>query len=234
MAETKNWKYLKSRPPKEITERFLEVTTPMVSDALDKLGLPAGAGGIVPMYAGCKKICGPAITMKVIPFGSYNPEGHMGSDIINVAEPGDVLVYDNGGRLDQNCWGDILAWSATKRGIAGTVAYGAMRDIDECEAIGYPIFAMGSVPTTGRGRVVQLDYNCPISLCGIQCNPGDLVMADRNGVVVIPQDRAEEVLETALDIQAREAAMIEEIKAGMNFIEVDKKSGYDKFLKQDK
>jgi 4-hydroxy-4-methyl-2-oxoglutarate aldolase len=232
MNEEREWKYLSKRPPREVTERFYEVTTPMVSDALDKLGLPAGAGGIVPMYPGCKKIVGPAITMKVIPFGYYNPKGHMGSDIIKVAEPGDVLVYDNGGKLDQNCWGDILAWSALKRGITGTIAYGAMRDIDECAAIDYPIYAMGSVPTTGRGRVVQLDYLCPINVCGILCYPGDLIMADRNGVVVIPCDRAAEVLEVALDIKKREEAMVAEIKAGIDFTIVDKKSGYDTFLRK--
>jgi regulator of RNase E activity RraA len=93
---------------------------------------------------------------------------------------------------------------------------------------------MGSVPTTGRGRVVQYDYNCPINICGIACNPGDLVMADRNGIVVIPCDRAADVLAAALDIKNREAAMVEEIKAGMNFIEVDAKSGYDTFLRQQK
>ena len=230
--QEKQYKYLEKRPSKEIIEKFYKVSTCMVSDALDKLGLPAGIGGIKPTYAGCKKIVGPAITMKIMPFGVKNPEGHMGADPLQVAEPGDLLVYDNGGRLDQNCWGDILAWSARTKGIIGTIIDGSGRDIEEIEKMGYPLYTRGTTPVTARGRNVQSDYNCQIQLGGIQVNPGDLVMADVNGIVVIPQAKAEEVLEAALDIYERETAMVEEIKAGISFTEVDKKSGYDKMLEK--
>jgi regulator of RNase E activity RraA len=237
-SEVKSWmsereyqiKYVKKRPKKETVETFYQLSTPMVSDALDKLGLPAGVYGISPMYYKCKKIVGPAITMRVIPFGSFDPSGHMGTDVINAAEAGDILVYDNGGRLDQNCWGDILAWSAIQKGIVGTIADGAVRDIDEIEEMGYPVYARGTTPTTGRGRTVQADYNCPIRVGTVQLNPGDIIMADSNGVAIVPVDNAEEVLKVALEIRDKETAMIEEIKKGISFMEVDKKSGYDKFL----
>lgn len=226
------YKYLEKRPSKEVVEKFYQVSTCMVSDALDKLSLPAGIWGINPMHGRCKKIVGPAITMKIVPFGPKNPPGHMGADPIFVSEPGDILVYDNNGRLDQNCWGDIVTWSAIQKGIIGMIADGAVRDMGEVEEIGFPVYAKGHTPLTARGRNVQGDYNCQIQLGGVQVNPGDIVMADVNGVAVIPLDRAEEVLAAALDILEKETAMIEEIKKGISFTEVDKKSGYDKYLEK--
>jgi regulator of RNase E activity RraA len=225
-------KFLVNRLDKKIIEEYYKVTTCMVSDALDKLGLPAGVWGIGPMHGKCKKIVGPAITMKIVPYGSYNPSGHMGSDPMAVAEAGDVLVYDNGGRLDQNCWGDIVTWSSIQRGIIGTIVDGAVRDMDEVEEIGFPVFARGHTPLTARGRNVQADYNCVIQIGGVQCNPGDIVMADVNGVAIVPESKAKEILAVALDIRDKEAFMIEQIKGGISFLEVDKKSGYDKYLQK--
>ena len=233
MDEERVFKYLEKRPAKETIQKYYSVTTCMVSDALDKLGLPAGVYGIGPMHKNCKMIVGPAITMKIVPFGVRNPPGHMGSDPIFVAKPGDVLVYDAGGRPDWNCWGDIVTWSAIQQGIIGTIADGSVRDMGEVEEIGFPVFARGHLPLTARGRCVQGDYNCQIQIGGVQVNPGDLVMADVNGVAVVPIDYTEEVLKVALEIKAHEAAMITEIRKGDSFMEVDRKSGYDTFLKKD-
>lgn len=230
--QERTYKYLEKRPSKKTIEQFYKVSTCMVSDALDKLGLPAGVYGIGPMHKNCKKIVGPAITMKIIPYGTYNPPGHMGVDPLTVAEPGDVLVYDNAGRPGLNTWGDIVTWSAIKSGIIGTISDGAVRDIEEVEEIRYPLFARSATPLTARGRIVQADYNCVIQIGNVQVNPGDLVMADANGVAIIPCDRADEVLNVALDILERERSMIEDIKKGISFNEVDKKSGYDKLLQK--
>lgn len=232
MSDERTLKYLTKRPSKETIKGFYQVSTPMVSDALDKLGLPAGIYGISPMHNKCKKIVGPAITMKIVPFGAYNPPGHMGSDPLLVAEEGDILVYDNAGRLDQNTWGDIVTWSAIQKGIIGTISWGAVRDIEEVEEAEFPLYACGKCPLTARGRNVQADYNCVINVGGVQVNPGDLVIADVNGVAVVPCDRADDVLKAALEIKEYEAAMIEEIKKGISFRDVDQKSGYDSFLKK--
>jgi regulator of RNase E activity RraA len=102
----------------------------------------------------------------------------------------------------------------------------------EVEEIGFPVYARGHTPLTARGRNVQADYNCVIQIGGVQCNPGDVVMADVNGVAVVPSARVEEVLNAALDILEKETAMIEQIKSGVSFLDVDKKSGYDKFLQK--
>jgi regulator of RNase E activity RraA len=102
----------------------------------------------------------------------------------------------------------------------------------EVEEIGFPVYARGHTPLTARGRNVQADYNCVIQIGGVQCNPGDLVIADVNGVAVVPGKKVKEVLEVALDILEKETAMVEQIKSGISFLEVDKKSGYDKFLQK--
>lgn len=224
-------KRLAARPGKGIVEGYMRLSTCNVSDALDKLGLPCGIYGIRPTYD-CPKVVGPAITMRVVPFGLNNPEGHMGVDPLSAAESGDVIVIDNSGRVDQNCWGEILTYSALQIGVAGVIIDGATRDVDVIKETGFPVYARGIVPLTARGRNVQGDYNCLIQIGGVQVSPGDLVMADANGVVVIPQAKAEEVLAVSLELYQRELDIVERIKSGQSFLEVDKQSGYDKMLRK--
>lgn len=220
------------RPPKEIIDGFMKVSTCNVSDALDKLGLRCGAGGIRPLYD-CPKIVGPAITMKVIPYGPEVPSGHMGADPLSVSQEGDIIVIDNGGRTDQNCWGEILSYAAKQKGVAGVIIDGACRDVDIIQQIRFPVYARGVVPFTARGRNVQGDYNCTVQIAGIQVRPGDLIMADVNGIAVIPRERAEEVLEISLELCAREEEMAQMLLSGVPFDEVDRKSGYDKMLEKE-
>jgi 4-hydroxy-4-methyl-2-oxoglutarate aldolase len=217
------------RPSKQLIEGFREVSTCNVSDALDKLGLKCGVGGIRPLYD-CPKVVGPAITMRIIPFGPEVPSGHLGADALNTAEPGDVIVIDNSGRVDQNCWGEILAFAAQQQGVAGVIIDGAARDLDIIKEINFPLYARAVVPFTARGRNVQGDFNCTVQVGGAQVRPADIIMADVNGVVVIPIERAEEVLKVSKELFDREAEMVRMLKSGIQFSEVDHKSGYDKML----
>lgn len=219
------------RPPKELVEGFLPLSTCNVSDALDKLGLPCGIHGIRPLY-NCPKVVGTAITMQVIAYGENNPPGHMGVDPLEASQPGDVIVIDNNGRIDQNCWGEIMTYAALQKGVAGVIIDGASRDVDIIEETNFPVFARGIVPLTARGRNVQRDVNCLVKIGGVQVRPGDILMADKNGVVVIPAERAEEVLKVSQDLFQRETAIVERIKQGVPFLEVDKASGYDKMLEK--
>lgn len=226
-------KEIKKRVPEEVIQGFYKLSTCNVSDALDKLGLPCGIYGIGPMYD-CPKVVGSAMTMRVIPYGANNPEGHMNVDPLAAAKPGDVLVIDNHGRIDQNCWGEIVTHSALQAGVAGVIIDGACRDVDAVMETKFPIYARGMVPLTARGRNVQGDYCCTVQMGGVQVNPGDVVMADMNGVVFIPVDRAEEVLKISIGLFEAETAMVEKIKSGKSFLQVDKESGYDKALRRDK
>jgi 4-hydroxy-4-methyl-2-oxoglutarate aldolase len=116
--------------------------------------------------------------------------------------------------------------------VIGVIIDGAARDVDVTKEMGFPVFAKGTVPLTARNRNVQGDYNCPVKIGGLQVNPGEIVVADINGIVVIPTDRAEEVLQTCKDMMEREDDIIRKIKAGISFKNVDKQSGYDTMLEQ--
>jgi 4-hydroxy-4-methyl-2-oxoglutarate aldolase len=217
------------RAPKHLTEAFKEISTCNISDALDKLGLPCGTYGIQPLYD-CPRIAGTAVTMKVVPYGSMRPSGHMGADPLDAAQPGDVLVFDNNGRLDQNCWGEIVTYAALQKGVVGVIIDGAARDVDVTKQMGFPVYARGIVPHTARNRNVQGDFNCAVKIGTLQVNPGEIVVADVNGVCVIPIDRAEEVLKVSKELIEKENELIRRIKTGVSFRDVDKASGYDTML----
>ncbi|MEH7342448.1 RraA family protein [Bacillus sp. JJ1532] len=219
------------RPSKELIEGFKELSTCNVSDALDKLGLSSGVHGIRPLFD-CEKIVGPAITMKIIPHGPEVPKGHLGADALDIAEPGDIIVIDNSGRTDQNCWGEILAFAAQQQGVSGVIIDGAARDIDIISEIKFPVYARGNVPFTARGRNVQGGFNCTVQVGGVQVRPVDIIMADINGVVVIPIENAEEVLHVSKELFDREAEIVRLLKSGIPFSEVDRQSGYDRMLEK--
>jgi regulator of RNase E activity RraA len=104
--------------------------------------------------------------------------------------------------------------------VAGVVADGACRDVDEARDLEFPVYALTGVPVTARGRIVEESFQEPVSVCGVAVQPGDLVIADWTGVVFVPATHAEEVLSTAEDIFAREATMAEAVRAGKKASEV--------------
>jgi regulator of RNase E activity RraA len=138
----------------------------------------------------------------------------MAAAAIEAAADGDVLVIANEGRLDVSCFGGILTVAARRRGIKGVVIDGACRDIAESEESGFPVFGRAVVPVSARGRIVQLAMEEPVSFAGVTVNPGDFVIADRNGVVFVSAAEVERVLDLAERIVAREAAMAEAVSAG--------------------
>ena len=118
----------------------------------------------------------------------------LGTAPIEAAQPGDIIVIDNGGKLEFSCWGGLLALSAKLKGVSGVVIDGASRDIDEARELEFPVYARGVVPMTARNRVVQESYNQEIQFAGVQCRPGDLVLADGSGIIIIPKEKEEEVV----------------------------------------
>lgn len=204
---------------KKLLERLARLDTCAVSDALDQLNLKGATWGILPQWP-CPRIVGRAVTVKIAPAGLTRPETHLATPAVESAEAGDVIVIDNGGRPDQSCWGDILSNAAQVKGIRGVVIDGASRDIDGSRDIGFPVYARAVVAQTARGRVQQEAFNTMIQCGGVQVRPGDLVIADGSAVVFIVQERAEEVIETAERIQEREAAMVQEVRAGRSVVEV--------------
>jgi 4-hydroxy-4-methyl-2-oxoglutarate aldolase len=216
-----------------IVERLLKLDTCAVSDGMDRLGLTGATYGVRPMWP-CPKIVGRAVTMKIKPVGLDKPKQHLGTLPIDAAQPGDVIMIDNGGRPDTSCWGGLLALAAKTKGISGVVIDGACRDIDESRDVGFPVYARGAVPMTARGRVMQEAYNQEIEFAGVQVHPGDLVIADGSGVVIIPRSKEEEIVREAEAVAATEARMAEGIRQGMSVLEVLEKLGYEQMLDKNK
>lgn len=211
--------------------RFDKLSTTNVSDAMDALGYKGTTYGIRPMIEKWGKIVGPAVTVKMTAAGVVKGKHHLGIKAIDAANPGDVIIIDNGGRLDTSCWGGILANGAKIKGISGVVIDGCCRDLDDCIDADFPVYARGTVVATARGRIQEESTNTMIQFGGVQVTPGDIVMGDRSGVVVIPQDHIDEILDKADELYAKEEAMINDIKNGQNIMDVDTKYNYERMLK---
>ncbi len=207
------------------------LSTTNVADALDACSLKGATFGIRPIWEHGRKIAGRAITVKMTAAGETKNPRHLGVDAIASADPGDIVVIDNGGRIDTSCWGGVLATGASLKGIAGVVVDGAVRDVDDYVELDFPVFARGSVTATARGRIMEESTNSMIQFAGVQVRPRDFVMADRSGVVVVPSEHHHRVIDKALELYQREEAMIGDLKAGLSMQEVDKKYGYENMLK---
>jgi 4-hydroxy-4-methyl-2-oxoglutarate aldolase len=212
-----------------IIERLARLDTCAVSDALDSLNLRGATWGVAPMWQ-CPRIVGRAVTMKIKPAGREQPRQHLGTAPIEAAQPGDIIVVDNGGKLEFSCWGGLLSLGAKLKGLSGVVIDGACRDVDEARELGFPVFARGAVPMTARGRVVQDSFNQEIQFAGVQCHPGDLVIADSSGVVIIPQDKGAEVIAAAEGIYLKEQEMAAGMRKGYSGLEMLEKLGYERML----
>jgi 4-hydroxy-4-methyl-2-oxoglutarate aldolase len=216
---------------KEYCCRLEKLSTTNVADALDALGLKGATYGIRPVWPTMKKVVGRAVTVKMTAAGLTKAQHHLGVKAIDAAMPGDVVVIDNGGRLDTSCWGGILANGAQQRGVSGVIIDGACRDVDDCVEIDFPVYARGAVVATARGRIMEEATNVMIQFGGVQVRPGDVMIADKSGVAVIPWEKLDEVLDKAEELFQKEEKMIAEIRAGKSMIEVDQKYSYEKMLK---
>lgn len=203
-----------------IIERLLAIDSCAVSDALDSLDLPPAVEGLSPLSVR-KKIAGPVVTVKL---GKNPPEGgskqHLGTGAIEAASAGDVIAVEHIEREDCAGWGGVLSTGASLKGIAGIVIDGAARDIDEAIDLEFPVYGCKATAVTARGRIYEQDFNCPITVGGIEMSPGDYVLADSSGVAIIPKNRVEEVLQAAEMIAGKERLMVEELKKGTPITEV--------------
>lgn len=203
----------------EWVERLRALDACAVSDAQDKLGVKGTVIGVLPLYE-TGRIAGRAVTFKLKTKGAETTTRHLGTAAVEAADPGDVIVCDHRGRTDVAGWGGILSTAAKTRGVAGVIIDGASRDVDEAKALGLPLFARAAVPLTARGRVVEESTNEPIEIGGVSLEPGDYVIADNSGVVIVPQSRVAEVVPEAESIVAREQAMARDVMNGKSVAEV--------------
>lgn len=205
-----------------LVRRLNAVGVTALSDALDRLAINGQAIGILPVARGMK-FAGPAFTVQMLPVGLT--QGIVGDYIDDVPE-GAVVAIDNGGKLDQTVWGDILTRVAHKKGVAGTVIDGVCRDSDCCVSLKYPVFSRSVTMRTAKDRSTAHAYDVPIQLVEVRIEPGDWLVGDSDGVVAIPAGRVEEVVAIAEEVEAAERAILAAVDAGMRLDEARRAGGY--------
>lgn len=200
--------------PDSYVQRLRRLDCCAVSDALDKLQLPGVVTGL-PQRSGACRIAGRAITVKLgtgaPPAG---PVRHLGCTAIEASGPDHIIVVEQRSGVEAGSWGGLLSLGAKVRGVAGVVADGPVRDIDEAIAFDFPVFSRGLTSFTARGRVVEKGTNVPVEIADVTVAGGDYVLADRSAVIFIAARDIERVLETAEAIVLKESAMSKAILAG--------------------
>ncbi|CAG0942187.1 3-hexulose-6-phosphate synthase [Anaerolineae bacterium] len=212
------------RAPQNLLEQFRNLGTPNISDALDHLGIPGGCHGLAPIVQGTKLV-GSAFTVRYIPVGQS--KGTVG-DFIDDLDSSEVVVIDNHGRTDCTVWGDLMTIRASKMGIAGTVIDGVCRDVPRILELKYPIFTRGRFMVTGKDRVQVDAYNVPVTICGIQVKPGDILVGDDSGVVVLPLEKAQAVLDVSFQISNAEGLIEQALSNGETLVAARTRVGYHK------
>lgn len=189
------------------------ISASTIHEAAGKIGaLPAA---IKPLER-TMRVCGPAFTVKGAP-GDNLWLHHA----LNEAQPGDVLVADVGGHYEAGYWGEVMTVSAQARGLGGLVINGCVRDGNEMIEAGFAVFARG---TCMRGT--EKDHNFkgalaePLPMGDVLINPGDLVIGDGDGVVVIPRQQVADAIAASHAREAREAEMMEVLRTGKTTVEI--------------
>jgi len=203
-----------------ILQRFRQLPTGNVCDANGKAGnMDAGMKPIDPR----SKLVGPAVTVR-----SQPGDNLVLHQAIYEAGPGTVLVIDAHGYTGAGPFGDIMVTACMARGIAGVVLDGACRDANDIEEMGFPFFSRGLNPG-GTVKESLGPINGPIQCGGVLVRPGDLIVGDRDGVVVVPQESIGEVLDAAQRIFDRELEVRQMLRAGKTTLEI---YGLDRILAQ--
>jgi len=194
-----------------------------VSDAADKLGLPCGVSGLE-QRSTSRRIAGRVVTYRLVPADQApRQEGaprHLGTTAIEVAQPGEIIVIEQRTGIDAGSWGGILSLGAKVRGIAGVIADGPVRDIDEARSYDFPVYARSLTARTARGRVAEDCTGQPVRIGDVTVATGDYAIADASGVVFIAVAEIARMLDAAEHIAGREAAMAKALLAGRPITQV--------------
>jgi 4-hydroxy-4-methyl-2-oxoglutarate aldolase len=209
-------------PAGGLAARLVALDTSTLSDALDRLSIEGQAVGILPLDLSFR-LAGPAFTVRMLPRGL---SGRSVGDYVDDVPAAHVVVIDNGGRLDATVWGDLLTTVAHRDGLAGTVIDGVCRDVGRSLELGYPIFSRSHTMRTGKDRVSAEAYGEPVQIAGIRVEPGDWLVGDADGVVVLPASRIDAVIAAAVEIDAAEARIRAAVEDGGRLDEVRQRLGY--------
>jgi 3-hexulose-6-phosphate synthase/6-phospho-3-hexuloisomerase len=193
----------------KLVEAFGKVSTPNISDALHRGGFVEGLTSVVPG----KRAVGRAVTCRTYPGDWAKPV-----EAIDACEAGDILVIDAGGRPPA-VWGELATESCIQKGIAAVIIDGAIRDVDAIRELGFPAWSRQQVPHAWEPKGLG-EIGTPITIGHRPVRPGDWVIADDSGVVVVPAERAVETANRALDVLEMENRVRQEIRAGSTLSQV--------------
>ncbi|MCM3714329.1 RraA family protein [Alkalihalobacillus oceani] len=190
--------------PKELIDAYLDLPTSNIADVMWRVN--SIGGEIKAIHKNGMKLLGRAITAKVPPTDNL-----MMHKAIELASPGDVIVVDAGGTLSHATTGEIMSRYAKKKGIRGFVINGAVRDADGINSLQFPVYAKGLQPRgpykNGPGEV-----NVPVTCGDVVVHPGDLVIGDLDGVVIVPNQFVEEVARKTIEKSQAEERIFEQIE----------------------
>ncbi|MCK4475260.1 MAG: bifunctional hexulose-6-phosphate synthase/ribonuclease regulator [Methanophagales archaeon] len=193
----------------QILELFMQVSTPNISDAMHRKGVMRD---IKPLFEDIKLV-GKAVTVQTFEGDWAKPV-----EATDVAKEGDVIVVYAGSK-DVAPWGELASWSCKQKGIAGIVIDGAVRDVEEIRRLRFPVFAKYVVPNAGEPKGFG-ELNAEIKCGGQEVKPGDWIIGDDNGVVVVPKEHAYEIARRAKEVWKDEERVREEIKSGKTLSQV--------------
>ena len=188
----------------EIRSLLLQVSSPNVTDAMHRKGAMTGLVSI----CGNVKMVGKAVTVQTFAGDWAKPV-----EAIDRAQENDVIVIYNDGGTHVAPWGELATLSSVKKGIAGVIIDGAVRDVDDIRTMKFPVFAKAIVPNAGEPKGFG-EIGAEILCCGQLVHPGDWVIGDESGVVVVPSSRAYEIARRALEVRKNEERIREEIRRG--------------------
>jgi regulator of RNase E activity RraA len=186
------------------------------SDALDRFRISGIVSGLRHV-TGQPTFAGRAVTVleETADFG-LPPDAFDVPAILAAITPGAVAVVAAGGALVSS-FGGLAARAAARRGVAGVLVDAGCRDVDEIDAAGVSVWTRHITPVSGKGRLRVLHINQPVNCCGVMVSAGDMVIADRTGIAVVPADRFDEVSAVARDIDTRDRAFARALEEGGDF-----------------
>ncbi|HLC04510.1 MAG TPA: RraA family protein [Anaerolineales bacterium] len=192
-------------------EALLKIMSPscVVADSQERSGVLRS--DIRPLFDA--RFVGTALTVRLYPGDLVDC-----LDALSVAQKGNVIMVDAAGETETSIWGGLMAGLCQQKGVVGAVVDGAIRDTDEIKSLGFPIFSRAIVPRSTHSpyskRLEPIEVNVPIQCATVMVSPGDVVLADEIGVVVVPQQEAADVLKRAQEQAAQEEATRQRIRQG--------------------
>ncbi len=201
--------------------------TAVISDALDELGYRNQAlrEFVRPLSAN-DHFAGWARTFSYVDIFHIPPEPYaMEIEAVDSILPGEVVIVSTAGSLQNAPWGELLSTAAKARGARGAVIDGLVRDVRKIKTVGFPVFARGIKPVDSKGRGTIIDYNVPIECAGARVSPGDLIVADYDGVIAVPAEVLPNVIQLATEKVDKENGSRAELLRGALLRDVFAKYG---------